>query len=294
MNGLTKVKIALVYARNGVRDDIGMHFRSSYVNQSYTLTGDGHIDFVVPFVDARRYTSTSTDMGEFAIIVLSAPYSTAGVGNSSFAYFFITKRFNNDLELYGPRPDGYKYESDIMAVNPPQTLSLQPLSHVKDLMLVGQKPNNATCTKYPFYYKITCDRMYMENLFALRRSAYRYHIYTTNNDPLFISAGVYEAGDDTKPFNSYIPYVPGNSQNGITVEVPRYNSKNFEVNHSSMDNNAYDLYIRRQPSMDGTSIYISQSVSDEAIYTWFQIPKLSVITAGVQEYPQQIILAPSE
>lgn len=294
MNGLTKVKIALVYARNGVREDIGMHFRSSYVNQSYTLTGDGHIDFVVPYVDVRRYTSTATKMGEFAIIILSPPYSTAGVGNSSFAHFFITKRFNNDLELYGPKPNGYEYESDIMAVSPPQTLSLQPLSHIKDLMLVGQKPTSITCTTWPISYKITCGRMYLENLFALRRSAYRYHIYTTNNNPLFISAGVYEQTGGTTAFNSYIPYVPGNSQNGITVEVPRYNTKNFEVNHSSMDNTAYDLYIRRHESMDGTNIFISQSVSDEAMYTWFQIPRLGKSLPSVQSYPHQLTLTPLE
>lgn len=294
MNGLTKVKIALVYARNGVRDDIGMHFRSSYVNQSYTLTGDGHIDFVVPYVDTRRYTSTNTNMGEFAIILLSPPYSTAGVGNSSFAHFLVTKRFNNDLELYGPQPDRYKYESDIMAVSPPQTLSLQPLSHIKDLMLVGQRPASVTCTTWPTSYKITCGRMYMENLFALSRSAYRYHIYTTNNDPLFISAGVYESEEYGHPFNSYVPYIPGNSQNGITVEVPRYNSKNFEVNHSGMLNNAYDLFIKRQDAMDGTSIYISQSVSDEAIYTWFQIPKLGAVLPILQLHPQQLTLTPME
>lgn len=292
MNGLTKVKIALVYARNGIRDNIGMDFRSTYVNQSYTLTGDGHVDFIVPYIDARRYALTSEDMGEFAIVVLSPPYSTSGVANSSYAHFLVTKRFNNDVELYGPRPDTYSYQSDIQAVNPPQTLSLQPLSHVKDLLLVGQKPTWYQTANEYYRYVIKTKRMNFESLFALSRSAYRFHIYTRDNHPLFISSNIYNAHGEHNSFNSYIPYVPGNSQNGITVETPRYHTTNFDVNHSTLNQPVYDLALLRDDAMDGTTIYISQSVSDEAMYTWFQIPSQARLNESVQPYPSKLVLPP--
>lgn len=296
MNGLTKVKIALVYSRVGIKSDIGMNFRSTYMNESYTLTGDGHIDFVVPYIDSRRYISTGESMGQVALIVLSSPYSTSGTANSSYAHFTVTKRFNNDLELYGPAPSQNRLESDTVAVNPQQTLSMQPLAHIKDLLLVGQYPYGMTCRSGYYNYHISSQRLNLENAFALRRSAYRYQIYTTSDQPLFISADVYPTSneDHPAPFNSYIPYVPGNSQNGITVEVPRYYATNFDVSHSYLGEPRYNMLIHREEEMDGTYIYMSQSVSDEAMYTWFQVPMLHAVNANIQMSPMKVLLPPYE
>lgn len=298
MNKMTKVKIAFIYSAIGIKPDIGRSFRDVYINETHTLTGDGYIDFIVPFVNTRRYQQVAHQMGEIGVMLLAPPYNTGDVANSSVARFTMTVRFNNDLELYGTKLSDAMYQSAI-GVAPPQTCTLQKITHIKELMMAGQSAFVTRVAKTAHTYVIETAPLDQESFFALQRSAYRFFVYGRNlNQPLFLSGNVYSGIDSSmyRAFKSFVPYTPDSSQNGVTIEIPRYATTNFSVNRWDMPHALscelprYELAIRRDDQIDGKYIFLSKAVSDEATYTWFQIPKHASITTIPRHMPTLVHL----
>lgn len=190
------------------------------------------------------------------------------------------------------------YQSSV-GVAPPQTCTLQRITHVKELMMAGQSAYVTRVAKTPHTYVIETAPLDQENFFALQRSAYRYFIYGRNlNTPIFVSGNVYAKTDNSmySAFKSFVPYTPDASQNGVTVEIPRYATTNFSVNRWKEEANIhctvprYEISIHRDAEVDGQYIFIAQSVSDEATYTWFQIPKHAGITTIPRHMPTLVHL----
>lgn len=298
MNKMTRVKIALIYSAIGIKPDIGRAFRDVYINETHTLSGDGYIDFVVPYVNTRRYQQVAVSMGEVGVMLLAPPYNTGDVANSSIARFTMTVRFNNDLELYGTKLSDATYHSSV-GVAPPQTCTLQRVTHIKELMMAGQSADVTRFNMNSHAYFIDTAPLDQECFFALQRSAYRYFIYGRGlNYPMFISGSVYAQVDSSAyaAFKSFVPYTPDSSQNGVTIELPRYATTNFTVNRWGIEHALtcelprYGLSIKRDAQLEGQYIFISKAVSDEATYTWFQIPKHGPSTAIPRHMPTLVHL----
>lgn len=165
MNRMTKVKIAFIYSAIGIKPDIGRKFRDVYINETHTLTGDGYIDFVVPYVNTSRYQQVSLPLGEVGVMLLAPPYNTGDVANSSVARFTMTVRFNNDLELYGTKNSDAMYHSSV-GVAPPQTCTLQRITHIKELMMAGQAADVTRLYVGTHYYLIETAPLNQESFFA--------------------------------------------------------------------------------------------------------------------------------